>query len=115
MVLLTYREHILAHILLCKIHKGSHYEFSMYSALLLLTAGTKSDKTALATRKSLGNYIKNSKLYAKYRIDARKVISKHRKGTMPCIDAVTRQPVGSHSINHENVKSGKWVHHSKGK
>lgn len=48
-------------------------------------------------------------------IDGRRRISEARKGTMPAIDAITGERVGSVSITHPNVLSGKWVHHTKGK
>lgn len=47
--------------------------------------------------------------------EGRQAISKARKGTMPVIDILTGENIGSVSINHPNVLNGKWVHHSKGK
>lgn len=47
--------------------------------------------------------------------DGRERISKARKGTFPCVDAVTGEAVGSHNKNHPKILSGEWVHHSKGK
>lgn len=42
-------------------------------------------------------------------------ISESRKGTMPVKDTNTNEIIGSVSVNHPNVISGKWVHHSKGR
>lgn len=42
-------------------------------------------------------------------------ISEARTGTMPVIDAITKEVIGSVDVNHPNVLTGKWVHHSKGK
>lgn len=47
--------------------------------------------------------------------DGRKRISEARKGTMPAVDAITRESVGAVAVDHPNVISGKWVHHSKGR
>jgi hypothetical protein len=47
--------------------------------------------------------------------DGRKRISEARKGTFPCKDSKTGEPVGSHNKNHPKILSGEWVHHSKGK
>lgn len=44
-----------------------------------------------------------------------KNISEARKGTMPAKDAQTGVMIGSVDVNHPNVISGKWVHHSKGR
>lgn len=41
-------------------------------------------------------------------------ISEARMGTMPVRDSVTREMIGSVSVDHPNVLSGKWVHHTKG-
>lgn len=47
--------------------------------------------------------------------DGRFRISEARRGTFPCIDLKTGEPVGSQSRDHPKVLSGEWVHHSKGK
>lgn len=44
-----------------------------------------------------------------------KNISKARRKTMPVVDAVTREMIGSVAVDHENVLNRKWVHHSKGR
>lgn len=41
-------------------------------------------------------------------------IRKHRMGKMPVKDSITGEMIGSVPVDHDNVKSGKWVHHSKG-
>jgi hypothetical protein len=43
-----------------------------------------------------------------------KNISEARKGTMPVIDSETLEMIGSVDVNHPNVLSGKWRHHSTG-
>lgn len=47
--------------------------------------------------------------------DGAKRISDARKGTMPARDTETGKIIGSVPVNHPNVISGKWVHHSKGR
>lgn len=44
-----------------------------------------------------------------------KNISNARKGTMVVVDVITNKMIGSVNVNHPNVISGKWVHHSTGK
>lgn len=47
--------------------------------------------------------------------DGVKRISEARKGTMPARDISTGKIIGAVDVNHPNVLSGKWVHHSKGR
>lgn len=47
--------------------------------------------------------------------DGKLRISEARKGTFPCVDAITGISVGSHKKDHPKIISGEWVHHSKGK
>lgn len=42
-------------------------------------------------------------------------IAQARTGKMPAVNSLTGEKVGSVPINHPNVISGLWVHHSKGK
>jgi hypothetical protein len=44
-----------------------------------------------------------------------KRISESKQGTMPVVDSITGDKIGSVPTNHPNVLSGKWVHHSSGK
>jgi len=46
--------------------------------------------------------------------DGTRRISDARKGTMPVKDSITNKMIGAVSVNHPNVLSGVWVHHSKG-
>lgn len=47
--------------------------------------------------------------------DGRQRISSARKGKMPCKNLATGEKVGMVSLDHPKVKSGEWVHHSKGR
>lgn len=105
MVLLTAREHFISHVLLHKIYKGSRYEYQCGSSLYKF----------FTTKVSHRNEILNSKQYEKYKILGIKNISLDRMGKFPAVDKITGENVGSVSIDHPNVLSGSWVHHSKGK
>jgi hypothetical protein len=110
LVLLTPREHFLCHVLLYKIYKGSTYEYKVGSALQFFFT-----KVINKHPRTQNNFIKNSEWYEKCRLMGLQSISKARKGTMPAIDAITRESVGSVSIIDPKVLSGEWVHHSKGR
>jgi len=110
-VSLTAREHLLCHLLLAKHHRGTRYEYQSITSVLLMMSGGKSMPVS---RQELAKKY-DSKLYRDMREHAKSSISKHRKGTMPCRDVESGEIVGSFSIDHPNVKSGKWVHHSKGR
>lgn len=108
LILLTAREHFLAHVLLAKIFDGTNYGYSAGSALMFFYT------------KAIGQHARqingfNSKSYERYRKLAIESISKARKGTMPCRDSETGEIIGSFPVDHPNILSGKWVHHSKGK
>lgn len=47
--------------------------------------------------------------------DGLKRISEARKGKMPAKDIITGEKIGMVSIDHPNVISGRWVHHTKGR
>lgn len=108
--LLTPREHFIAHVLLHKHLKGTHYEYPAGSALQFFFSKVSSKHP----RNVDWNASENRK-YEKYRLDGLQAISKARKGKMPVVDSVTGEKKGSQSINHPKVLSGEWVHHSKGK
>lgn len=110
LVLLTAREHFLAHILLYKILKGGKYEWSAGASLLLFfnVAGAKHQ------RLTHGNFFNLGKKYEKYREIGLVSISNRRKGMMPVKDAITWIMVGEAGVTNPKVLSGEWVHHSKG-
>jgi hypothetical protein len=47
--------------------------------------------------------------------NGRKRISLSRTGKMPVRDKETGIMIGSVDINHEKIKNGEWIHHTKGK
>lgn len=110
-VLLTPREHFLAHVLLYKMHTGSRYEYSCGASLMLFFNVANSKHT----RVKYGGFMPLCKKYETYRLIGISSISKNNKGKYPMRDAATDEIVGSFDKEHENVLNGKWVHHSKGR
>lgn len=110
LVLLTPREHILAHVLLAKALKGQRYWAQASSALVFFY--TKVIGSHKRQNVGLAGLMRK---YARYREMGIAGISTARKGKFPAVDAVTRESVGSVSRDHPKVLSGEWVHHSKGR
>lgn len=106
---LTPREHFIAHVILAKIWSNTKWYHRCRSSLLMFF-NYNSDSNHKRSNYFNPGY---SKKYQKYRQDAIESISKIRKGTMPAKDSITNEIVGSVPVDHPNVLSGKWVHHSK--
>lgn len=109
-VLLTPREHFIAHAILYKIYKGTRYEYSCGSSLMLFFNVAKSKHIRVKN----GNFVTISKKYEKYRKIGIQSISNRRKGMMPVKDSKTGIMIGEATVNHPKVISGEWIHHSKG-
>ena len=110
-VLLTPREHFLAHILLCKIYQGTIYEFKAKKSLVWFY--TKMEST---THKRNDWYkLSKTKKYQRYRECSLDALSKEMKGKIIAKDAVSGELVGKVPVDHPKVKSGDWVHHSTGR
>lgn len=110
-VLLTPREHFLAHVLLYKFLRGTRYEYSAGAALVLFFNVAKSKHKRVTD----GKFHSLSRRYERYRKEGLKCISSLRKGTFPCINKNTGESVGSLRADHPKVLSGEYVHHSKSK
>jgi len=111
LVLLTMREHFLAHLLLTKIYAKTRYEFSAKKSLVwFFTLVEKS----LHPRKEWYNLSRLEK-YEKYRELAIDGIRKSMSGTMLVKDAKTNEKIGRVSTQHLKVLSGAWVHWTKGR
>lgn len=112
LILLTFREHLIAHYYLYEIYKGTRYEHSSGTALQFFFI------KAIGNHKRQINLSEIDEQFLKemeyLRLIGIKSISKARKGKMPVVDAITREKKGSVSVNHPKVLSGEWVHHSKG-
>lgn len=121
LVLLLPEEHLLAHHLLWKIYKKSGDIFS----IRVMINGYRNKpylKGKLKITKKVMKYYSIQR-ESSYRLrvaggyhteEAKKSISKSRKGTMPVKDSNTGEMIGSVSTKHPKVISGEWVHHSKG-
>lgn len=107
---LTPREHFVAHLLLCKIWSNTKWFHRCRSSVILFFNDNYDNRHV---RKLYFNPGFSSK-YDVYRKGAIESLSKERRGKMPVKDAGTGKMIGSISVNHPNVISGKWVHHSKG-
>ena len=112
LALLTFSEHLMAHYYLYEIYKGTRYEYSAGSALQFFFV------KATGNHKRQRNLSEVDEKFLKemdhLRLLGNKSIRKARTGKMPVVDAVTREKVGSVSVNHPKVMSGEWIHHSKG-
>ena len=108
-VLLTPREHFVCHLLLAKIYKNTRYGYSAQSALMFFF-----NKVIASHIRQNDFNICDSKKYEWCRKLGIEGISKARSGKMPVIDAITREMIGSISVDHPKVLSGEWVHHTKG-
>lgn len=67
-VKLTLREHYIAHLLLCRIHRGTRNYFPMLRALNMMRAGRE------------GTYIKNSRMFEYFRADFIGAMSEAQSG-----------------------------------
>lgn len=114
LVLLTAREHILSHILLCKIYRNTHYEYSCLCSLLLMSGKTKKQTRLFIHRSEVLNVLRKTNFFASLIEEGKKIISRERKDKIVCKDVITGKIVGSIHRSHPKVVSGEWVHHTKG-
>jgi hypothetical protein len=111
-VLLTFSEHLLAHYYLYEIYKDTRYAYSAGSALqFFFVKATGNHKRQLQLSEIDKKFLEEM---STLRLIGNSSISKARKGKMPAVDAITRGKIGSVPVDHPNVISGKWIHHSKG-
>jgi hypothetical protein len=111
LVLLTIREHFLAHLLLTKIYAGTRYEASAKKSLVWFF--TVLDKSAHPREEWYK--LSRSKKYEKYRESAIQGIRDSMVGTMLVKDAITGEKIGRVSTQHKRVLSGEWVHWTSGR
>lgn len=112
LILLTFSEHLMAHYYLYEIYKGTRYEYSAGSALqFFFVKATGNHKRQVNLSEVDENFLKEME---HLRLLGNQSISKARKGKMPVVDAITREKIGSVSVDHPKVLSGEWIHHSKG-
>lgn len=113
-VLLTAREHIISHMLLYKILKGTHYEYSAGSALIFFKTklGESIESTHHPRMKEFLGYDKD---YERYRLLAKKCISLKNKGWINVKNSLTNEYFGRMSTSDPRYISGEYVHHTKGR
>jgi hypothetical protein len=104
---LTPREHFIAHLLLCKIWKGTKWEYRCYTSLKMFLIGGEQNK-----KRSVFDY--SSRKYELYKIAANTAISNGKTGTIPVKDVNTGERLGIVDLSHPKVISGEWVHITKG-
>lgn len=110
LVSMTPREHLLAHLLLCKIHKETRYEYGCLGSLALMMNTSKRQIDRSILQQALGK----SRVYAKARKDWSNIVSHQFKNTIVAKDTETGEMVGHVPCDHPNIVSGKWAHHTKG-
>lgn len=104
LVLLTPREHFIAHLLLCEMYKGTELEHPMTMSLVFFTG--KDGR--------FGNEIMTPKTYERLKHTVSKAQSVKMKGTFIAKCAKTGERVGFVSNTDSRVISGELVHISKG-
>lgn len=96
LVLLTAKEHWIAHLLLSKFAKGQN-KYKAHQAVVNMGRVISESKR------------KTSKLYEISRKNIANEISKKHKGTLIVKDAITGERIGRVSNKHPKVLSGEWV------
>jgi hypothetical protein len=104
------REHLFAHLLLCKIHKGTRYEYGCLASLTLMI----NISPHLINRTLFKHTLGKGYIYEKRKTEWSKKVSKQFKGTVVAKDMITNKIVGHVAIDHPNILSGRWAHHTKG-
>lgn len=123
LVLLTFKEHFLAHLLLFKIYQKEKLVVEtskMWSSIALMASDNKYTGRCYDKRKNLyWRYYKpeHHPMYGggKHSKAGLESISLARKNKMPVMDINTGEVIGSVNVNHPKVISGEWVHTSKGR
>lgn len=125
LVTLLPEEHLFAHKLR---YKGFNQRNDMLALRYCLNGMSSKESVRLArsdlrlTKAIMKNYAWIRQQSASFRkkhgwqtADGRSRISTARLGKMPVKDAITGSKIGSIDIDHPKIKSGEWVHHSKGR
>lgn len=113
-VLLTAREHLVAHLLLYKILKGTHYEYAAGSSLVFFViknGGTVENNIHPRIREFVGY----AKKYERIKKLAAKCTSERNKGWINVRNSKTGEYFGRMSVLDNRYTSGEFVHHTKGR
>jgi hypothetical protein len=113
LILLTAREHFIAHVLLYKMYKETSYGYKIGSALSFFFS--KIIDPAHPRLNEFNAFTNNSKRYERYRLVGLESISKANKGYINVRNSETGEYIGRVSIADPNYISGKYVHHTKGR
>jgi len=103
LVLLTLREHYVAHALLVKITEGTQAYYKMCHAFILMGGRTQTQ-----------NKRNSSRLYEKCKKEISKAVSNAHSGTMVVKDANTGIRIGRVRKDHPKILSGEWIFFHKG-
>jgi len=106
MTYLTPREHFIAHLLLCKIWKGTKWEYRCFTSCKMFLIGGE-------TNEYRDVFKQNSRMIEKYKIKVNAGLSKGKIGTMPAKNAITGERLGIVEMDHPKVIRGEWVHITK--
>ncbi len=113
LVLLTFKEHLLAHYYLYEILKDTRYVHSAGSALqFFFTHATGNHQRQRNLTDADEEFLKEMSKLRQLGIQS---ISNAKKGKMPAVDSVTGETIGLVGVSHPKVISREWVHHSLGK
>lgn len=106
-VLLTFKEHVFAHVLLYKMFENTQHSFSALSSLNLMMGTKGNHKRASEYLKDIDYISKNKEKYSRK-------LSNSRKGMVMCKDVKTGNIVGFIDKNDPKYISGEYVFFHKG-
>lgn len=104
-VLLTAREHFIAHLLMAKMFNGTKFQIAAEKSLVFFY-------TTISQHPRHGSFSASRKFEwaKKYAISG---LSASMRGGMSVKDAITGEKMGRVPVDHPKVVSGEWVHCSK--
>ena len=105
-VLLKFREHVFAHILLYKIYENTSYSHAALNSINLMLGYVSSGR--------ITDMMKRRQYYDKIKEDYSKKLSDVVRGTVVVKDAETGEMVGRVSKQHPKYISGEYVFYQKG-
>lgn len=126
MVFLLPEEHLLAHQLRWKAYKQRGDMLAVIFSLNCFEYKNNKGITEAKLENRINKAIKQGYIWIKqnsyevrqthgwHSLEGRNRISESRKGTMPVVDSITKESIGSVRTDHPNVLNGNWQHHSKG-
>lgn len=104
------RDHLVAHLLLARIYKGTRFEYGCIASLIMMLNISAIQHGRLAVK----DFFARSRTYEQLKCRWNKKVSDRFKGTIVAKDMNTGQIIGHVKTNHPKIISGEWAHHSKG-